>query len=154
MNDFPGQRRCNSAGLALVQKFEGLSLKAYRCPAGKWTIGYGHTRTTIPGLIITEAQATQLLMADLASAAEAVIKNVRVALNDNQFAALVSFVFNVGAGAFARSSLLRRLNEGDYEAVPTELLRWIHVKGTPSTGLIRRRLAEAALWRTLAENEP
>ena len=146
--NFPGQRRCNAAGLALIRHFEGRRLNAYRCPAGKWTIGYGHTRSTIAGMVITEEQAEALLKEDVEGPALKIVETVKVPLNDNQFAALVSFVFNVGPGSFARSSLLRRLNDGEYTAIPNELMRWVHVKGVPSPGLIRRRTAEALLWQT------
>ena len=139
-------RRTNMAGVALIRSFEGLVLESYVCPAGRWTIGYGHTTTAIPGQRITEEQAEQLLRRDLALVEARVAQLVQVALNDNQFAALVCFAFNVGVLALARSSLLKKLNAGDYAAVPDELQKWVKVGTITLPGLIRRRAAEAALW--------
>lgn len=139
-------RRINDAGLALIQRWEGLRLTAYQDVAGVWTIGYGHTRDVRPGQTITEAEATALLRADLAEAEAAVTRLVKVPLTDGQFAALVSFVFNVGQGAFGSSTLLRRLNSGDYDAVPGELARWSRAGGRVVQGLANRRAAEAGLW--------
>lgn len=100
-------RRANDDGVALIKEFEGLSLTPYRCSGKVWTIGYGHTRTVRPSMIISEEKAEELLREDLYSAEKQVNDLVEVPLSDNQFAALVSFVFNVGAGNFKRSSLLR-----------------------------------------------
>jgi len=104
----------------------------------------------MPGMVITEAQAIERLRRDLAVAEQAVWNAVDVDLTDNQFGALVSFVFNVGVGAFRSSSLLRKLNAGDYAAVPGELAKWnkARVAGvlTPVAGLSNRRAAEAGLW--------
>src|SRR5262245_6586870 len=97
-------RRTNDAGVALIKRYEGLSLKAYRCPAGALTIGYGHTGDVEEGDVITEEAAEELLRQDLRVFETGVERFVTVKLNDNQFAALVSFVFNVGLGAFARST--------------------------------------------------
>ena len=145
-------RKINSAGLKLVQKFEGLKLEAYLCPAGVWTIGYGHTKGVKKGSKITAAEANKLLAQDLAQCGELVQKHVRVPLHDNQFAALSSFVFNAGIGSLIASSLLRRLNNGDYDCVPSELSRWVKAKN-PKTGqkvtlpgLVKRRAAEGQLW--------
>jgi len=148
---FKGARRINAAGEGLIKQFESLRLSAYRCPAGCWTIGYGHTLTAVQGLEITEAQADQLLRQDVQSTEAKVVELVQVALNDNQFAALVSFTFNIGHAALARSALLRRLNGGEYSCVPDELLRWVNVKGELSRGLVRRRIAEGKLWSLLDE---
>jgi lysozyme len=143
-------RRVNEAALALIQQWEGLRLVAYQCSAGVWTIGYGSTRGVQPGMRITHEEANKRLREDLANAEFVVSSAVQVALNDNQFGALVSFVFNVGGGAFRRSSLLKRLNAGEYEAVPGELLKWnkARVNGvlTPIAGLANRRAAECGLW--------
>jgi len=139
-------RRINAAGEALIRDFEGLRLLAYRCPAGRWTIGYGHTATAVEGLRITEDEALQLLRNDLAQIESRLGQLVTVPLNDNQFAVLVSFAFNLGLNNLARSALLRRLNAGEYSAVPDELLRWVNVKGELSRGLLRRRIAEGKLW--------
>ncbi|MEC9340796.1 MAG: glycoside hydrolase family protein [Pseudomonadota bacterium] len=148
-------RSINRAGLDLVKHFEGFYPQAYRCPAGILTIGYGHTGSDVTdGLRISPARAESLLKDDLASACVAVRERVQVPLTDNQFAALVSFTFNCGAANLASSTLLAKLNLGDYAAVPGELNRW--VKATdPATGrkrslpgLVRRREAEGDLWLT------
>lgn len=136
----------NEAGLALIKEFEGCRLEAYQCPAGMWTIGYGHTRGVAYGQSITQAQAEELLLQDVAQAANAVRNLVKVELNDDQLAALTSFVFNLGAKNLADSTLLRRLNEGDYECVPEQLERWVYAGGKKLPGLVRRRQAEAALF--------
>ncbi len=142
------QRRVNAAGVALVKDFEGLHLAPYLCPAKVWTIGYGHTRTVRAGMRISPEQADQLLADDLSLAARAVARLVRVPLNDNQFAALVSFVFNVGTTNFENSTLLKLLNRGWYEQVPAQLTRWNRASGEVLGGLARRRAAEARLWGT------
>ena len=144
-------RRVNPAGVELVKRFEGLRLFAYLCPAGVWTIGYGHTGADVrPKQQITQERAEMLLDMDLDEAAAAVAKHVTVPLSDNQFAALASFVFNLGEGAFKKSTLLRRLNDGNYRAVPEELAKWNKItqngQKVPSMGLTKRRKAEAALW--------
>ena len=153
-------RPVNQAGLDLVRTFEGLRTEAYRCPAGVWTIGYGHTADVRPGQRISQKHAEQLLGDDLAACGDQVDELVGVPLTDCQFAALVSFVFNAGVGALRGSTLRRRLNQGDYECVPTELGRW--VKATdPRTGrkvsvpgLVRRRAAEGELWLGDAADDP
>jgi lysozyme len=139
-------RRMNEAGLQLLRSFEGLSLEPYRCPAGWWTIGYGHTETTRPGQRITNELAEDLLRRDVKKFEEGVAELVTVPLNDNQFAALVCFAFNIGLVAFARSTLLRKLNAGEHSAVPKELVRWRKSRGIDLPGLLRRREAEAKLW--------
>lgn len=139
-------RRINADGVALIKQWEGLRLETYRCSAGVLTIGYGHTASVIPGLRITEAEAERLLRRDLSVFEEAVSDAVTVELTDSQYAALVSWAFNVGASAMENSTLIRKLNAGDYAAVPTELARWNKVKGQVVVGLSNRRAAEAGLW--------
>lgn len=139
-------RQINKEGLDLIKQWEGLRLEAYLCPAGVWTIGYGHTETAKKGMKISQAEADRLLVYDLSRFIEAVEDSVKVTLNDNQFAALVSFAFNVGAGAFKKSTLLKKLNNGDYSSAPSELARWNKVGGKVSAGLTNRRAAEAGLW--------
>ena len=138
--------RINREGLDLIRKFEGFRGTAYVCPAGIWTIGYGHTKKVKPGQRVTETEADALLLADVAAAEDAVKKFVCVGLNENQFSALVSFVFNVGAGNFKNSTLLRLLNYGKYDLVPEQFRRWVYVGKEKSRGLQRRREAEADLW--------
>jgi lysozyme len=131
----------------LVKKHEGLRLEAYLpTPNDVWTIGYGHTHTTKQGQKITEAQAEALLRRDITWAEKAVNKSVVVPLTQNQFDALVSFVFNVGEGAFATSTLLRLLNSGEYEGAANQFLRWNRQKGRVLNGLTKRREEERALF--------
>lgn len=145
---FLAARRVNEAGVALIKEYEGLKLKPYLCPGKTWTIGYGHTRTVRAGMVITPEQADQLLEDDLRLVARAVQRLVRVPLNDNQFAALVDFTFNVGIANFERSGLLQLLNRGWYEQVPAQLMRWNRASGEVLGGLSQRRAAEARLWNT------
>lgn len=140
-------RRINAEGLAHLKRWEGLRLSAYKDVAGIWTIGYGSTGPHVkPGMKITEAQAEKLLRDDLDRFEKAVERLVKVPLTDNQFAALVSFAFNVGTGAFEKSTLLKRLNAGDYDAVPGQLMRWVNAGGRKVQGLVNRRAAEGGLW--------
>lgn len=139
-------RRIDALSLACIKRWEGLRLTAYRDVGGKWTIGYGHVNGAREGMRITEPVAEDWLRRDLAQAELAVDTAVKVALSDNQFGALVSFVFNVGVNAFKRSTLLRKLNAADYDAVPAELLRWTKAGGRQVPGLVNRRNAEIGLW--------
>ncbi len=141
-------RAVNQDGIDLIKRFEGLRLSPYRCPTGLWTIGWGHTRTVRPGMQLNEAAAEKLLDEDLSLAENAVSRLVTVPLSENQYAALVAFVFNVGAGNFEKSPLLRLLNRGWYEQVPAQLARWNRASGEVLGGLARRRAAEAKLWNT------
>lgn len=133
-------------GIALIQQFEGLRLAAYRDSAGVPTIGYGSTKGVRMGDEITEAQALELLVADIEHHADGVRRLVNVPLNQNMFDALVSFTFNLGVGALASSTLLKRLNAGDYQGAADELPRWVHAGGEKLRGLERRRQAERALF--------
>lgn len=139
-------RRIGAEGLALIKQWEGLRLDAYKCVAGVWTIGYGHTATAKEGMKISQVEAERLLYQDLTDFEAAVSRAVDVKLSDQQFAALVSWTYNVGIRAMQTSSLIRKLNEGDYASVPGELARWNKVNGKPSKGLSNRRAAEAGLW--------
>ena len=133
--------------ISLIKKHEGLRLEAYLpTPNDVWTIGYGHTHTTKQGQKITEAQAETLLRKDIKWAEEAVNESVVVPLSQNQFDALVSFVFNVGAGAFGSSTLLRLLNSKDYEGAANQFLRWNKQKGVALKGLTKRREEERKLF--------
>ncbi|MBB4768640.1 lysozyme [Xanthomonas sp. LMG 8993] len=137
----------------LTKVSEGLRLRAYVCPAGKLTIGWGHTGTDVkPGMTITQERAEQLLEADLNKALAGVRKHVRVPLTAHQEAALVDFVFNLGASNLATSTLLRKLNRKDYKSVSAELGRWVYgkVNGKSAVlpGLVARRRANVALWET------
>lgn len=133
-------------GVNLIKEFEGLRLKAYKCPADIWTIGYGHTAGIGPDNIITEEQAISLLYQDVAESERAVNQYVYVQLTQNQFDALVSFVFNLGVGNFRTSTLLKKLNAGDYDGAAQEFGRWIHASGKVLPGLVRRRQVERTLF--------
>jgi lysozyme len=143
--------KISDTGITLIKNFEGFKGKAYLCPAGKITIGYGHTG---PELTlkdeITRERAEQILKKDLQWAEGVVSRHVKVPLGQHQFDVLVSLVFNIGEGNFASSSLLKMLNKGKYDEVPAQLARWNKItqgkKKVVSAGLVRRRQAEADLW--------
>ncbi|WP_208439167.1 lysozyme [Bartonella quintana] len=144
-------RKISQEGLALIKQWEGLRLNAYQDAVGLWTIGYGHTSdagkpSVRKGMKITEKQAAEFLCQDLQQFENAVEQAVTVPLTDEQFAALVSFCYNVGTTAFCNSMLLKKLNKGDYEAVPVELQKWTKAGGKRLQGLVNRRAAEAGLW--------
>lgn len=140
-------RRINAEGLALIKRWEGLRLEAYQDVGGVWTIGYGSTGSHVhAGLNITEAGAEALLLADLERFEAAVDRLVKVPLSDNQFAACVSLAFNIGEGAFAKSTLLNVLNQGRYDDVPAQFMRWNKVGKKVVDGLTNRRAAECGLW--------
>ena len=141
-----GLRQINSIGLRLIKSFEGLRLKAYQDAVRVWTIGYGTTRGVKPGMVITEAQAEQLLREDVRNFEQAVNSAVKAPINDNQFSALVSFSYNVGAGALRSSTLLKLLNQGDYLGAANQFPRWNKAGGRVLAGLTRRRNAERALF--------
>ena len=133
-------------GIALIKEFEGLRLKAYQCPGGVWTIGYGHTAGVKPGMLISKAQAEEYLKADLI-AFERYLNGLGLALNQNQFDALISFIYNVGTGNFSNSTLLRKVRANPQEnSIMDEFLRWVYSKGRVLPGLQRRRLAEMKLY--------
>lgn len=133
-------------GIDLIKEFEGFRARAYMCPANVLTIGYGHTKSCQPGQVISMARGEQLLKEDLKRFENAVNVLVKVPLNQNQFDALVSFAFNVGVNAFKNSTLLRVLNQGNYDRASSELMRWVNGGGKKLPGLVRRRKAEKALF--------
>lgn len=135
----------------LLKKFEGCKLKAYRCPAGILTIGYGHTSAAgeplvKEGMTITQAEAEVILRRDLGRYEEPVAALVKVQLEQNQFDVLVDFAYNAGVGNLKSSTLLKKVNAGDFEAVPKELMKWTKGGGKELPGLVRRRQAESAWW--------
>lgn len=134
-------------GLDLIKGFEQLRLTAYLDTGGVWTIGYGHTRSALSGMQISEARALMLLAQDVAEAVEAVNKLVRVTLEQYEFDALVSFVFNVGVGAFKSSTMLRCINDrAEPMRIGTEFLRWVYDNGKKIAGLETRRRKERLLF--------
>lgn len=148
----PPQKRTGDKGLALIQSFEGLRLKAYPDPATggePWTIGYGHTGGVKPGQVITEAQADEFLRSDLARF-EAAVSRLCPITTQNQFDALVSFTFNVGENALKESTLRRLHNEGAYSQARDQFKRWDKAASKIMAGLSRRRAAEATLYGSAA----
>lgn len=144
-------RHITNDGLNLIKRFEGFSPTAYVCPAGYPTIGYGHlVREGEQFTSISASEAEDLLRKDVAFAERAVLRMVDVPLADGQFDALVSFTFNLGAGAFQRSTLRRKVNRQAHAEVPGQLLRWVWAGGRRLNGLIRRRKAEALQYANLA----
>lgn len=142
----PSGMSLSQNGVDLIKGFEGLRLNAYQDSVGVWTIGYGHTAGVRPGDHITQAQAEAYLRQDTGWAQQAVRDNVKVPLTQGQFDALMSFTFNLGAGALKGSTLLRDLNAGNYAAAQGEFGKWVHAGGQRLEGLVRRRAAEAALF--------
>lgn len=138
--------KISQTGLDLIKRFEGLETKAYRCPAGILTIGYGHTTGVKEGDTCTPEQAEVWLREDCQVAELTVSANVNVHLNQNQFDALVSFIFNLGSGNFVKSTLLKKLNTSDYRGAADELDRWVNAGGRKLPGLVKRRVAEKALF--------
>lgn len=135
-------------GLDLTRSFEGCRFRAYRDGGGVWTIGYGHTKGVREGQECDMAQAVAWLRQDVQEAVSAVRDAVNVPLTQVQFDALVDFVFNVGAEAFRGSTLLRRLNAGNYAGAADQFERWNKDNGVVVPGLMRRRKAEADLFRS------
>lgn len=148
--------KTNTKGIALIKKWEGLRTKAYQDVAGIWTIGYGHTSAAgspkvTSGLVITEKQAEEILKQDLVKFETQVSSLVKVPLNDNQFAALVSFHYNTGA--LGKSTLLKKVNSKDFKAVPNEFLKWVNAGGKFVKGLENRRKDEINLWNTSVDTQ-
>lgn len=149
-------RPINLDTVHLVKSFEGFYPNAYKCPAGIWTIGYGHTGkvhndgTVKPGLTITMQQAEELLRQDLEKHAleveKVILPRPLSELNDNQFGALVSFAFNCGVGNLKKSTLLQRVNARLYADATAEFGKFVFAAGKKLRGLVRRRASEANLW--------
>ena len=133
-------------GIELIKRHEELRLKAYQCPAGVWTIGYGSTGGVRPGDVITEAQAEVKLREDLRMAEREVGRH-KLNINQNQFDALVSFTFNVGSGNFRSSTLLNLVRRDPNDpGIERQFNRWIYAKGRVLPGLVKRRKEEANLY--------
>jgi lysozyme len=136
-------------GLNLTKQFEGLRLSAYADQVGVWTIGYGHTGQGVhAGLTITQDLAEAFLASDVAGAVAGVNRLVASAINQNQFDAMVDFVFNLGCASLASSTLLRFVNTGDFADAAGQFQRWDHAGGVVVPGLLQRRQAEATLFST------
>lgn len=144
--------KTNPAGIELIKSFEKCVLTTYVCPAGKLTIGWGHTGPdVIAGKTITQAQADKILACDLADFESAMNACIKAPVTENQFSAIVSLAYNCGAQAIANSTLIKKLNAGDVSGAANEFLRWDKIKGVASAGLARRRWAEKELFSIVAQ---
>lgn len=138
--------RASDTLIQAVKQFEGLRLKAYRCPAGIWTIGYGHTRGVKAGQQITRAQADSLLVGDLLPFVQ-YVNRLGVCKTQGQFDALVDFAYNLGAAALGSSTLLQRIRiNADDATICKEFRRWVHSGGKVLIGLKKRREWECEQW--------
>lgn len=148
-------------GIALLQAFESLKLVAYYDQVKVLTIGYGTTNSVlpanckiVPGQCITEAKALEYLRLSLTNIFEPGVRNLlKVNVTQNQFDALVDFAYNLGVAALAGSTLLKKLNAGDFAGAQKEFLKWNRAGGVPVRGLTRRRLDEAALFGPLTRKD-
>jgi lysozyme len=144
-------RHITKKGLELIKSFEGFSPTIYRDSAGLQTVGYGHLLKQQELFLfkdgIFELDAEALLKQDVIIAENAVVRLFKTPLTNNQFDALVSFTFNVGAGALQRSTLRHKINRGEHEDVPAELIKWVYAGGRKIPGLIKRRILEGELYR-------
>ncbi|CDG18253.1 lysozyme [Xenorhabdus doucetiae] len=139
----------SESGINKLKSYEGLRLKAYPDPAtgaAPWTIGYGHTKGVKPGQVITAQQAEAFLHQDLISIYGAIERLVKVPLTQGQFDALCSFIFNLGIGNFTHSTLLKKLNAGDYQGAAGEFLKWDRADGSELTDLRIRRESEQKMF--------
>lgn len=136
----------NKKAIEIIKEMEDLYLEAYKCPAGVWTIGWGHTAGVQKGMKITEEQAEELLEEDMQEAIR-VVERLNADLSDNQYNALVSFVFNIGGSNFAKSTIRRKIiaNPSD-KTIRAEFMRWVYADGKKLKGLERRREEEAELY--------
>ncbi len=143
----------SNKGHDLLKYFEGCELEAYQDSVGVWTIGYGHTKGVHEGMVITQEQAEQMLLDELKEYEGYVEDMVEVELTQEQFDALVVWVYNLGPTNFKNSTLLKRINEGNFEDVPYQMKRWNKAGGKVLLGLERRREAEAKMFQGLAWND-
>lgn len=139
--------------IALIERFEGCVLKAYRDAVGVPTIGFGHTRGVTIGDEITQKKADEYLALDVEEHANGVLDLLLVKVTQPQFDALVSFAFNLGVNNLKHSTLLRKVNDGDIEGAAHEFGKWINAGGKPLAGLLRRRAAECELFLTEESDE-
>lgn len=144
--EFPQNMRASSQAYTMLRQFEGLRLKAYGDIGGTQTIGYGHTRNVRPGQVITQPTAEQYLREDVADVEHNIGISVSVQLTQNQYDALVSWMFNLGFGAWQKSGALHHLNAGDYDTCISIMCLYNQAGGRVVEGLRRRRTAEYDLW--------
>ncbi len=141
------QMRTSEAGILLIKSFEGCRTVAYQDAVGVWTIGYGHTIDVKEGMTITQHQCDVMLEVDIETYENYINKYVIVSLTQNQFDALVSWVYNLGPTNLRNSTMLKVLNAGKYEEVPYQMQRWNRAGGKVLKGLVVRRTAEAELFK-------
>ena len=133
--------------ISLIMNFEHYRSEPYLCPAGKWTIGYGHTAGVTPIMApVTMQKAIELLYEDLEPCEKAIYANIKTPLVQSQFDALCSFIFNVGVGNFRKSTLLKLINNGEMEEASCEFGKWVHCNGKVLNGLVIRRESERILF--------
>jgi lysozyme len=134
------------AGLRLIKEFEGLRLGAYICPAGVWTIGYGHTKGVKQGQVIDQSKADDYLVEDIAPI-ERQLNKLNLNFRQEQFDALVSWIFNLGGGNFQSSTMLKRIDsDADDVEITDQMVKWVNAAGKPLVGLKKRRIAEANMF--------
>jgi lysozyme len=139
--------KTSEEGKALIKKFEGCELEAYQCSANVWTIGYGHTAGVNEGDVCTQEDADRMLAEDLEEFEGYVREAVSVPLEQNEFDALIAWTYNLGPGSLQSSTMLKRINESNFDEVPNEMRRWNKSGGQVLDGLVRRREAEALLFQ-------
>jgi len=138
--------KISEKGLELLKHYEGCELTAYRCSADVLTIGYGHTKGVTEDMVITQEEADQMLQDEMPEYEGYINDKVTVELNQDQFDAMVCWVYNLGSGNLSSSTLLKVLNDGDYDGVPEQMKRWNKAGGKVLNGLIKRRDSEAKLF--------
>lgn len=146
--------KLSKVGADLIKKYEGCKLRAYKCPAGVWTIGFGHTGNVKEGQTISQEQADALFDKDVQRFVDGVNKCVKVEINQNQFDALVSFAYNLGVSALQKSTLLQYVNKKQFDKAAQEFDRWVKADGKVYKGLQNRRNSEEALFVTPVKKEP
>ncbi len=146
--------KTSQKGIDLITRFEGFRARAYKCPAGVWTIGYGHTKGVKAGQSVTLEGAQDLLRQDLKNFEDWVNKLVKVELTQGQFDALVSFCFNLGPGALDSSTLLKLVNQQKFALAADQFKRYNKASGVELSGLTKRRLAERDLFVSKAGDTP
>ena len=137
----------SNEGISLIKKFEGCELESYQDAVGVWTIGYGHTKNIKEGMTISKEQADNMLLNELDEYCEYVEKAVDVTLKQCEFDALVAWTYNLGPTNLNESTMLKKLNNKEYQDVPHEIKRWNKAGGKVLEGLVRRREAESLLFQ-------
>jgi lysozyme len=142
----PSLMHISTAGTTFIKTVEGLRLTPYKDSGGKYTVGYGHTANVWPGDNITEAQAEQYLQLDISAAEHCIVAAIAIVLQQCQFDALCSLIFNIGVGAFGRGSIAGDINRHDFKTATAVWGNYCNVGGVYNQGLRNRRLAEIRIW--------